>query len=93
MNWIVMMKLTDCGARSIVETTKLIHQANEVLVERGGRMKDFYLTMGNVDYVAICEGPEDDAILAFVTRVASTGFVRTTTLKAFTVEQVTQLVI
>lgn len=93
MNWIVMMKLTDHGAKSIVETTKLINEANKVLIEKGGKMKDFYLTMGDVDYVAICEAPKDNIILAFVARVASTGLVRTTTLKAFTTEQVTQIVI
>lgn len=93
MNWIVMMKLTDHGAKSIVDATKLINEATRVLAEKGGKMKDFYLTMGDVDYVAVCEAPKDDIILAFVARLATTGVVRTTTLKAFTAEQVTQIVI
>ncbi len=93
MNWIVMMKLTDHGAKSIVDATKVINEANKTLHEKGGKLKDFYLTMGDVDYIAICEAPKDDIILAFAAKLASTGIVRTTTLKAFTAEQVQQIVI
>ena len=93
MNWIVMMKLTDHGAESIGEATKVINEANKTLHEKGGKLKDFYLTMGDVDYIAICEAPRDDIILAFAAKLASTGVVRTTTLKAFTAEQVQQIVI
>ena len=93
MNWIVMMKLTDHGAKSIVDATKVINEANKTLHEKGGKMKDFYLTLGDVDYIAICEATKADTILAFAAKLASTGLVRTTTLKAFTAEQVQQLVI
>ena len=93
MNWIVMMKLTDHGAKSIVDATKVINEANKTLHEKGGKLKDFYLTMGDVDYIAICEASKDDTILAFAAKLASTGLVRTTTLKAFTAEQVQQIVI
>lgn len=87
-SYIILMNLTDQGSRSVKDATQLLTNAKKELEKGGGKLKDFYLTMGNVDGVAVCDAPSDEAILGFVFGLTATGFVRTTTLKAFTAKQV-----
>lgn len=87
-SYIILMNLTDQGSRSVKDATQLLANAEKELGKKGGKLKDFYLTMGHIDGVAVCEAPSDEAILGFVFGLTSTGYVRTTTLKAFTAKQV-----
>ena len=87
-SYCILMTLTDQGIRSVKDATQLLKNASKDLEEKGGKLKDFYLTMGHIDGVAVCEAPSDEAILSFVFGLAATGYVRTTTLKAFTAEHV-----
>jgi uncharacterized protein with GYD domain len=48
--------------------------------------------MGEYDYVAIGEAPSDEVQVAFALALGSKGFVRTTTLKAFTKEEFAKIV-
>ena len=54
-----------------------------LIKEVGGSFKAFYLTMGDCDMVAVCEAPDDAVIARFALQIASTGNVRTRTMKAF----------
>jgi len=87
-SYCILMTLTEQGIRSVKDATQLLKNARKDLEEKGGRLKDFYLTMGHIDGVAVCEAPSDEVILGFVFGLAATGYVRTTTLKAFTAEHV-----
>ena len=49
----------------------------------GGEMKQFYLVMGEFDFVGICEAPDDAVMARYVLQLGGLGFVRTKTLKAF----------
>ena len=49
----------------------------------GGEMKQFYLVMGEFDFVGICDAPDDAVMARYVLQLGSLGFVRTKTLKAF----------
>ena len=51
--------------------------------ELGGEVRQFYLTMGNYDIVAITEFHDDATAATFVLRISSLGNVKATTLKAF----------
>jgi len=58
----------------------------------GGKMTGFYLTMGEYDFVGIGEAPNDEVALTFLLGMGAAGFVKTTTLKAFTVEEFEKIV-
>ena len=49
----------------------------------GGTLKEIYWTVGPYDIVAISEAPDDESATAFALTLASQGNVRTTTLRAF----------
>jgi uncharacterized protein with GYD domain len=49
----------------------------------GCELREFYMTAGTSDMVAIVEAPDDATLAKFNLTLATGGNVRTTTLKAF----------
>lgn len=82
--YVTLINFTDQGIRSIKDGPKRLEAAKKALKEMGGDLKQFYLTMGAYDGVAVAEAPSDEVVAKFVLAVGSLGNVRTTTLKAFT---------
>ena len=58
----------------------------------GGSVLSFHVTFGEYDYVAVGDGPSDEAAAAFALALASQGQVTTTTLKGFTPEEFAKVV-
>ena len=57
--------------------------AKKLLTDMGGEMKQFYMVLGDFDFVGICEAPDDAVMARYVLQLGGLGFVRTKTLKAF----------
>jgi len=83
-HYIVLMKFTDQGARTIKDTTKRADAAKETAAAAGITMKDIYWTQGGYDVVATFEASDETALMAYTASVAKAGNVRTQTLRAFT---------
>lgn len=90
--YIGLFKLTDQGIKNIKEGPQRVEEAFKAYEAMGGKVIGFYTVMGEYDYVAIGEAPSDEAQLTFALALGSQGFVRTTTLKAFTKEEFAALV-
>ena len=85
--YIVLMKLTEEGIKTIKKGAQRVKENAKIMEKMGGKMTGFYLTMGEYDYVGIGEAPNDEAALTFLLGMGAQGFVKTTTLKAFTLEE------
>ncbi|HVK91099.1 MAG TPA: GYD domain-containing protein [Mycoplana sp.] len=81
--YIVLINWTEQGIKSVRESPKRLDAAKKVLGDMGGSFKDFYLTMGDYDMVAVCEAPDDAVAARFCLTLGQAGNVRTKTLKAF----------
>ena len=81
--YIIMLNWTDQGVKNVRESPKRLDAARKALEDMGGSFKDFYLTMGECDMVAICEAPDDAVMARFGLTLGSLGNVRSRTLKAF----------
>ncbi len=86
------MKLTQQGIKNIKDAPKRIEKAFKALEAVGGRVIGFYTVMGEYDYVAIAEAPNDNVAAAYLLMLASHGYVRTKTLKAFTREEFSRII-
>lgn len=82
-DYAVLMKLTEQGAKNIGEAPQRIEAAKRAWEDLGGTVKSFHVTMGEYDYVAIGDAPNDWVAVAFVAELAHAGDVTTTTMKAF----------
>jgi uncharacterized protein with GYD domain len=84
---IVMMKLTNQGAKAIKDAPARIDDSIKTMEKMGGKMIAFYLTTGEYDYIGIGEVPNDEVLLTFLLGLGTMGTVRTTTVRAFSREE------
>jgi uncharacterized protein with GYD domain len=90
--YIALYKLTDQGIKSIKDAPGRIEAGIKGAEKLGGKVIGFYGVMGEYDYVAISEFPNDEAATTFALAIGSLGNVRTTTLKAYTKEEFAAIV-
>lgn len=81
--YIVLVNWTEQGVRAIGDSAKRWDQAKRLIQDMGGRVKDFYMTMGEYDLVLTYEAPDDAVAARFTLMLGKQGYVRTKTLKAF----------
>jgi len=89
--YITLYKFTDQGIKTAKESAARVEAATKLVESLGGKSLGVYYTMGEYDLVSIGELPNDEAMMTFLLRHGQLGTVRTTTLKAFTVEQFAEL--
>ena len=89
--YIQLYSWTDQGVRNAKESPNRIRQAAQALEQLGGKLIDISLTMGQYDLVGVVEAPNDEVVARFALRLAGLGNVRTTTLKAFSLDEFEQL--
>lgn len=78
--------------KTIKDLPKRVQRARETMEKAGGKLLDWYLTMGPYDAVVVVEGPDDDAMAAVGLGAGSRGNIRTTTLKAFTEAEMVKII-
>ncbi|HEV2896583.1 GYD domain-containing protein [Mesorhizobium sp. AaZ16] len=81
--YIMLINWTDQGVKSVRDSPRRLDAAKKQLEEMGGSFREFYLTMGEYDMVAVCEAPDDAVAARFALLLGTAGNVRTRTLKAF----------
>ncbi len=82
--YIALMNLTEQGVKTMHDSAARSERGKALMQKLGGRIKDYYMTMGQYDFVVVFEAPSDEAMAQFLLEVGSWGAVRSTTLKAFT---------
>ena len=80
--YIVLGKFTQEGITKIKDSPKRLDAARKVMKSVGGEIKEFYYTMGQYDFVAVFEAPNDQAMTKVLLTVGGIGAVRTETLPA-----------
>ena len=89
--YIQLYNWTDQGVRNAKESPNRIRQAAQSLEQLGGKLIDISLTMGQYDLVGVVEAPNDEVVARFALTLGGSGNVRTTTLKAFSLDEFEQL--
>jgi uncharacterized protein with GYD domain len=90
--YVSLMKLTEEGIKDIKNAPDRVDAAVKGLEAVGGKLLGFYMVMGEYDYVSISEGPSDEVAMTFLLGLGAAGNVRTTTMKAFTLEEMKGLI-
>jgi uncharacterized protein with GYD domain len=80
--YVVLMRLTDQGIRAVKDAPDRIEMAINSLQALGGKVLGFYATLGEYDYVAVAEAPNEAVVMRFLLGLGRAGDVRTTTMKA-----------
>jgi uncharacterized protein with GYD domain len=89
--YIAIGSFTDQGIRNVKETTKRVEAFKSMAQKSGVTVKDFYWTLGQYDFLAVMEGPNDETAAALSLSVNSLGNARTFTLRAFNANEMNQI--
>jgi uncharacterized protein with GYD domain len=85
--YIHLTSYTGDGIRNVGDSPERLDDAKELAASLDGEFKEFFLTFGQYDIVAVTEFPDDERAAQFTLGVASEGSVSTETLKAFTEDE------
>ena len=89
--FIGLVNFTDQGIRNVKDSPDRYEAFRAMAEKLGVAVKGFYYTLGNYDLVVVLEGT-DEAVTTALLKVGSLGNVRTQTLRAFSVEDMKNIV-
>ena len=90
--YIALIDWTDQGVRNFKDTVDRYEAAETAFESLGVRFIDTRWTLGVHDIVATIEAPDDEALAAALLSVAGQGNIRTTTLRAFTRDEMRNVI-
>jgi uncharacterized protein with GYD domain len=85
--YVALIDWTDQGVKGFKDSVERYETAQSQLRSMGVEFTAIYWTLGAHDIVGIVEAPDDQALAAALLTVAGQGNIRTTTLRAFTAEE------
>ncbi len=82
---------TDQGMRNVKDAAQRYRQAQQMAEQAGCKLMAAFVTMGPYDLAMRLEAPDDAAIARFALAAGALGNIRTTTMRAFTIEEFEQI--
>jgi uncharacterized protein with GYD domain len=82
--YIILLNYTEQGIKNIKESPSRLDAARKAAEAMGGKLKEWYLVMGQYDAVVVAEAPNDEVISKLLLTIGALGNVRTQTLSALT---------
>jgi uncharacterized protein with GYD domain len=90
--YIVLGDWTQQGVANFEQTVDRYDAGLSQMEALGISVKDRYWTLGNNDQVSIIDAPNDETLATAMLKLASLGNFRTTTLRAFTADEMRALI-
>ena len=85
--YVVLVNWTDQGIKNVKQTIERTDSGADLAEKHGLKLEQAYWTVGAYDMVAIFTAPDDEAMSAHLLEIGSLGNVRTTTLRAYSEEE------
>ncbi len=85
--YITLARFTRQGLEHIKESPTRLETVKKTFQAKGGRVKGFYLLLGQYDSVVIYEAPNDEIVAELMLAIGAAGNVHTETHRAFTEEE------
>ena len=85
--YVLLIHWTEQGIKSYKDSVDRLGDFTRLAESMGGSVRDTLYTVGEYDLVTVTEFPDDESATAAVLQAASLGNVRTTTMRAFTADE------
>ena len=85
--YIALVNFTDQGIKTVTESVKRAQASVSSFDKYGCKKIAQYWTLGKHDIVIVLEAPNDEAAMKGLLAVGKLGNVRTTTMRAFTADE------
>jgi uncharacterized protein with GYD domain len=85
--YVVLIDWSQQGVGKFKDSVDRYEASQSQFEGMGVRFRDIYWTLGGHDLVGIVDAPDDETLAAALLMLASQGNVRTTTLRAFSADE------
>jgi uncharacterized protein with GYD domain len=85
--FVALMNWTDQGVKNFKDTVDRAEAARGALKAQGVTLEQIYWTIGPHDIVSVIDAPDPETLTAALLTLAAQGNLRTTTLRAFTADE------
>jgi uncharacterized protein with GYD domain len=90
--YVILMNWTDQGVASVKDTVNRYQAAKQLLESKGGSFESVTWTIGPYDLVATVSVPDEETGAAFNLQLASSGNLRSVTMRAFDEGEMSRIV-
>lgn len=90
--YVQLINYTQEGIEQFEDVPELNQQARELANEMGGKIVDFYVTLGQYDAIAVVDVPDAKTVATGTITMAQTGTIQTETLRAFDEDDVEDII-
>ncbi len=89
--FIVFLNWTDQGAKNLKDGPKRSDAVKGLIEKNGGKLLSAYVTTGQYDVALTCDMPSGEAMTKVTIAIAAQGSARTTTVRAYKIEEFAKL--
>jgi uncharacterized protein with GYD domain len=90
--YLSLIRWTDAGITKVKESPSRLDAAKKAIEASGGKLKHFYLLMGQYDMAIVVEAADDATLARVNLALGAKGSVRSETCRAFTEEEYREIV-
>lgn len=90
--YIALIDWTDKGVQNFKDSVDRYEAAEGQMGSIGVKFTSIYWTLGVHDIVSVIEAPDDETLAAGLLAVAGQGNIRTTTLRAFSADEMRNVI-
>jgi uncharacterized protein with GYD domain len=90
--YVALIDWTDQGVRGFKDSVDRYEAAQSQLESLGVSFEQIYWTLGAHDIVSVIDAPDDETLAAGLLAVAAQGNIRTTTLRAFSGDEMRSVI-
>jgi uncharacterized protein with GYD domain len=90
--YVSLVSWTGQGIRNFRESTQRARDFEQLVESAGGSVREQLWTVGEYDMVCVAEFPDDETGMAALLQAGSAGSIRTTTMKAFSSEEMADII-
>ena len=90
--YVNLVRWTDQGIKNYQDSPSRAADFAKLVQSLGGRVRELLWTTGEYDLVTVIELPDEETAAAAGLRVASLGSIRTTTMRAFSADEMGSII-
>jgi uncharacterized protein with GYD domain len=90
--YILLVDWTAQGVQAAEHTVERLEQGSELAESFGCKIEHAWWTQGDHDMVSVIEAPDEQAMVAYTLAVVRLGNLRTTTLRAWSTDEMREIV-
>jgi uncharacterized protein with GYD domain len=89
--YVLLVDWTPQGVQAVEQTVERLNQGSQMAEAFGCKVEHVWWTQGGHDMVSVMTAPDEQAMVAFTLALVRLGNLRTTTLRAWSIDEMREI--